>query len=183
MATVLFYSPLENAGSGSSMEQQLWEYIDGTLSAEHKKRVEALLAANSAWQQQYKELLEVNQLFESAELEQPSLRFSKNVMEEIGRLHVAPATRNYINTKIIWGIGGFLILSLLVFVIYGVSQVDWSAKGEHPLPVDFSKIKISNFFNNTWINGFMMINIVLALMLLDNYLGRKRKAFRKRMDY
>jgi len=35
------------------------------------------------------------------------------------------------------------------------------------------------FFNNTWVNVFMMINVVLGLFLVDNYFSNKRKGFRK----
>jgi len=34
-------------------------------------------------------------------------------------------------------------------------------------------------FNNTFVNAFMMLNIVLGLMLLDRYLDRKKKEFMK----
>ena len=45
--------------------------------------------------------------------------------------------------------------------------------------VDLSNFDMSKFFNNSWVNAFMMINVVLGLVLLDNYLSNKRKALRK----
>jgi hypothetical protein len=45
------------------------------------------------------------------------------------------------------------------------------------MPVDLSKINYSRFFNNTWVNAFMIVNIVAGLFLLDRYLANKRKKF------
>ena len=162
-----------------NMDERLWDYIDGMSSANEKSAIEKLLESNIEWKQKYHELLETNKLLHSSELEGPSLRFTKNVMEEIAKYHIAPATKTYINKKIIWSIGIFFITLFVAFLIYGFAQMDWTSSGDTKLPVDLSKIDISKFFSNTYVNIFMMINIVLGLFLLDNYLSNKRKAFRK----
>ena len=162
-----------------NIEERLWDYIDGTSSANEKTIVEKLLETNLEWKAKYHELLEVHQLMKSTELESPSMRFGKNVMDEIAKLHIAPATKNYINKKIIWGIGFFFIALIVGFLVYGFGQIDWNVKGDTKLPVDLSKIDYSRIFNNTYVNIFMMINVVLGLFLLDNYLSNKRKEFRK----
>jgi hypothetical protein len=41
------------------------------------------------------------------------------------------------------------------------------------------KLDFSKFFNNNLVNALMMINVVIGLFLLDNYLTNKRKQFRK----
>ena len=162
-----------------NMEEQLWNYIDGTGAVEERSVIEQLLQDNAEWKAKYHELLEVNKLLQSSELEAPSLRFTKNVMEEIARLHIAPATKTYINKRIIWGIGFFFITLIVGFLVYGFGQIDWTAKGDTTLPVDFGKVDYSKVFNNTYINVFMMINVVLGLFLLDRYLANKRKKFRE----
>ena len=100
-------------------------------------------------------------------------------MEEIARLHIAPATKTYINKRIIWGIAIFFITLVVGFLVYGFGQINWTAKGDTPLPVDFGKVDYSKIFNNTYINVFMMINVVLGLFLMDRYLANKRKKFRE----
>ena len=82
-------------------EERLWEYIDGQASVEERTVIEQLLQTDAEWKQAYHELLEVNKLLHSSELEAPSLRFSKNVMEEISRMQIAPATRSYINYQVV----------------------------------------------------------------------------------
>ena len=158
-----------------SIEERLWDYIDGLSTGEEKSVIDNLLSSNAAWRSKYNDLLEVHNLMNSAELEEPSLRFAKNVMEEIAKYHIAPATKTYINKKIIWGIGGFFIAMIIGFLIYGFGQINWSAQGDTKLPIDLNKIDFNRFFNNTYMNIFMMINIVLALVLFDRYLANRKK--------
>ena len=164
-----------------NIEERLWNYIDGTAAAEEKTVIEKLLETDTAWKAKYHELLEVHQLVQSSELDAPSLRFSKNVMEEIAKLHIAPATKSYINKKIIWTLGFFFIALLVGFLIYGFGQMNFNTGEETTLSKNLNKVDLSKFFSNTWVNAFMMINVVLGLLLLDNYLGNKRKEFRKEM--
>lgn len=161
-----------------NIEERLWNYIDGTAVAEEKTVIEKLLETDEAWKIKYHELLQVNELLRSSELDAPSMRFSKNVMEEIAKLHIAPATKTYINKKIIWGIGFFFIALVVGFLIYSIGQIDWAAPNSTTNKY-ISKIDFSKIFSNTWVNVFMMINVLLGLLLLDNYLGNKRKEFRK----
>jgi len=162
-----------------NIEERLWDYIDGISSANEKSTIEKLLESNFEWKVKYHELLETQKLIQSTELDAPSMRFSKNVMDEIAKLHIAPATKNYINKKIIWGIGFFFITLIVGFLIYGLGQVDWNAQGDTKFPVDLGKVDYSRFFKNTYVNVFMMINVVLGLFLLDRYLANKRTKFSK----
>ena len=164
-----------------NMEERLWNFIDGTVSAGEKTVIENLLQSDVEWKAKYSELLQVNELLQASELEAPSLRFSKNVMEEISKLHIAPATKSYINKKIIWGIGFFFIAMLVGFLIYGFAQMSLSTGEETEIGKKLSKFDFSKFFNNTWVNVFMMINVILGLFLLDNYFTNKRKEFRKQV--
>jgi len=163
------------------METRLWEYIDGLSTTEEKGVIEQLLASQAEWRAKYAELLEVHQMLDLTELEQPSMRFTKNVMEEIAKYNIAPATKSYINTKIIWSIGLFFITLIVGLVIYGVAQIDWSAGGQtqNPIGVDFTAVDYSPIFSNTFVNIFMMANVILGLMLLDRVLSKKKQALQK----
>ncbi len=162
-----------------NIEERLWEFIDGHSSLEEKTVIERLLQTDVEWKAKYSELLEVNEMLQSSELEAPSMRFTKNVMEEIAKMHIAPATKSYINKRIIWGIGLFFMTMLVAILVYGFSQMDWSTGESSAIADKLSKIDYSKFFNNTWVNAFMMINVLLGLVLLDNYFSNKRKQFRK----
>jgi hypothetical protein len=151
------------------IEDRLWEYIDGTCTPEEKLFIEQLITSNLEWKQKYKELLEVHTLMnDHLELEEPSMRFTQNVMEEIGKYQIAPAAKNYINKNIIRGIGAFFLCTIVGFLVYTLAQFNWTASSN--VDMDLSKI-----YNSPIGNVFMMVNVVLGLMLLDMYLGRKKK--------
>src|SRR5688500_4082851 len=118
-----------NKEQSGQIEARLWDYIDGISNTNERSAIEQLIQENLEWKTKYTELLEIHRLINSSELEQPSLRFTKNVMEGIAKYNIAPATKNYINNKIIYGIGGFFITVILAFVIYGIAQIDWNVKG------------------------------------------------------
>ncbi|HSB92727.1 MAG TPA: hypothetical protein VLC28_06395, partial [Flavitalea sp.] len=158
------------------MEERLWDYIDGIATADEKSFIEQLIESNSEWKAKYADLLDTHQLMQNhLELDAPSMRFTQNVMEEIARLQIAPATKNYINSKIIWGIGIFFLTLLIGVVGYGLSQINWTAGGDTNLPVELTKVNWDKMFNNTYTNAFIMINTVLGLMLIDMYLGKKKQ--------
>ena len=163
------------------IEVKLWEYIDGFSSDEEKSIIEKLIAENAAWKTKYHELLEVHQSLNLVDLEEPSLRFTKNVMEEIAKYHIAPATRTYINKKVIWGIGLFFITMIVGFLIYGFAQIDWTVAGDSKstLGLDLTKVDYSQMFNNNLMNGVMMLNIILGLFLFDRYLSNKNKRLKE----
>ena len=162
-----------------NMEERLWDYIDGLGSANEKSEIEKLIETNLEWKNKYHELLEAHQLMHSTELEEPSLRFAKNVMEEIAKYHVAPATRTYINNKIIWSIGGFFVIMIVGFLVYALSQINYADTSTPKLLTDYNntvnKVDWSRFFSSTYTNIFMMVNVVLGLMMLDIYLTRKKQ--------
>jgi hypothetical protein len=96
-------------------------------------------------------------------------------------MHIAPATKKYINNNIIRGLGIFFVTLIIGFLIYGIAETDWrSSDGQSVTPFDFGKIDynridFSKFFSNTYLNAFMMVNVILGLFLLDRYLANKRK--------
>jgi hypothetical protein len=172
-----FNIPLEE----DEIEVKLWEYIDGFTTTGERSVIDNLVRENAEWKAKYQELLEIHQSLNLVELEQPSLRFTKNVMEEIARLQIAPAAKQYINSKIIWGIAGFFITVIVSFLVYGLSQIDWSTSQSVNTGVldKITEADYSKVFNNTFVNVFLMLNVVLGLMLFDRYLNDKKKKLMK----
>ena len=167
------------------MELRLWDYIDGISSPAEKSAIDGLIASNREWQDKYSELLNIHQLLKSSELEVPSMRFTKNVMEEISRYHVAPATKTYINKNIIRGIGAFFLTMITGLVVYCLGQVKWSGDSNSTsfkpfiqLPsvdkLGLDKFSFAKAFNSTLVIGLMVIAAVMGWMLLDMYLQQKR---------
>jgi hypothetical protein len=161
----------------NDIEVQLWEYIDGLVEEPRRSAIGKLIAENSEWRTKYDELLETHLLLAQTELEQPSLRFTRNVLEAIAREQIAPATRQYINKRVIWGIAGFFLTVIVALVIYGISQIDWTtpATAKGPGGIDLANVDYSRVFDNNLVNLFLMGNIVLALFLLDRFLAARRR--------
>src|SRR5438045_9686787 len=108
----------------------------------------------------------MRELLHSSDLEMPSLRFTRNVMEEIGRLHIAPATKTYINKKIIWCIAIFFFTMIAGFLIYGFTQVQWNLQSDSQIVKNVDKLDFSHVFSNQYLNILMMVNVVVGLFLL-----------------
>lgn len=164
-----------------NIEEKLWNYIDGSASAEEKSFVDELLATNAEWRTKYAELVDIHQLMKDhIELEEPSMRFTQNVMEEISRLYITPAASSYINKNIIRGIGLFFITMIIGLLVYGFGMIDWGEPSNAPIPdYNITGFDWSKLFNSTYMNVFIMVNIVLGLMLLDMYLTKIKKAASK----
>ena len=165
------------------MEDRLWEYIDGLASPAEKTTIEELLANNQQWREKYRELLDVHQLLNASELDAPSMRFTRNVMEEIARFHVAPATRTYINKNVIRGIGAFFLTLIAGFFAFILSQFHWSSNNDSStllpkapnISLGLDKVDASKYVNGTYISLFMLISVIMGFVLLDMYLQRKRR--------
>jgi hypothetical protein len=161
------------------MEEKIWGYIDGSSSKEEVAFVEQMIAADTIWRAKYSELKEINQLLKAdMELEQPSMRFSMNVMDQLQGLQPAPATKKYINKTIIRSIAVFFIVTIVGFLIYSFTLIDWStstSSGEGYKPPSMS-FDYKLLLNSTWLNVLLMLNVVMGLLYLDNYLRRNKKA-------
>mgnify|MGYP001551460018 FL=1 len=71
----------------NTMEEKLWNYIDGSCTADEKKAIDILIAQDEAYRRNYDELLALNQEFSKMELDEPSMAFTYNVMEGIRAEH------------------------------------------------------------------------------------------------
>jgi anti-sigma factor RsiW len=156
------------------IDTRLWAYIDGIASARENQEITRLIAENTLWQARYAELQTLqNALKLHIDEDAPSMRFTRNVMEEIGRHQISPAAASYINNKIIYGIAAFFIGTITAILAYTIGSANWSGNetavlNQHPT------INIPAFFTTHFLQVFMVISTVLALMLLDACLQQKR---------
>ena len=166
-----------------NIEDRLWEYLDGAGNADDRLFIEQLIASNAEWKAKYQELLELQDLLSNRlELDEPSMRFTQNIMEAISKHHIAPAAKSYINKRIVWGIAGFFICTILGFLIAAFAQIHWTAGSTTDSSfinnINLDKVEASGIFNKTYTTIFMMINVVLGLAALDMYLRRRKAAER-----
>jgi hypothetical protein len=164
------------------MEQRIWEFIDGRSTDAEKAAIIQKLAENPLWKSRYQELLSVHEMLLNETLDMPSLRFTKNVMEEIAQYQVAPATKNYINKNVIGGIGAFFLLMIIGLFIYFIGQIHWSSSSTGNLvpaySIDANKLNWGKLLNNSYVNIFFGITAILALILIDKYMQTKKNTVR-----
>jgi hypothetical protein len=160
------------------MENQIWEFIDGHCSEAEKAFVLQQLADSAAWKSKYEELISVHEMLRKEELEMPSMRFTRNVMEEITQYQVAPATKNYINKNVIRSIFAFFLIMISGLLIYFIGQIHWSGQSTGTLvpaySLDANKLNWGKMLNNSYVNIFIGISAILGLILVDKYLQTKR---------
>ncbi len=158
-----------------NIELKLWEYIDGLCDAQEHAAVTKRIANDTAWLSKYNELIAFNEtLVHGLELDEPSIRFNKNVMEMVSATQIAPSINTYINPLIIKGIAAVLLLSIGLVTAFALSSIQWNEPGTSML----SKISLPDFhagkyFNSTFINAAIAINVILALLFADTVLRKK----------
>lgn len=106
-------------------------------------------------------------VMDALEPEQPSMRFTKNVMDAIEGMEVAPVGKRYVNPLVVKGIVAMLILCMFVslYVVFtnaGSLPEYTNQLPIHELPQNFSLYLLG-------------INIVLLMILAERWLSSKRR--------
>lgn len=166
----------------NTIEERLWNYIDGTCSDEERKAIDMLIEQDAAYRLKFEELLNFDQQLVKMEMEEPSMGFTYKVMEGIRAEHALQPLKAGINKNIIKFIGGFFIVTITLLVIYLFASVPVShANLSKPLTdniklpqgIDFSGFK--NYLNGSVIlKVFFVFDVILALFLTDAYFRRKK---------
>jgi hypothetical protein len=160
------------------MEKLLWEFIDGHSSDTEKTIIARHLADNPAWRDKYDELMLIHKMLHQEELEMPSLRFTKNVMEQISQPQVSTAAKTYINKQVIRGIFAFFLIMIGGLFIYIIGQTHWNSQPTGNLLPAFSEnvndLKWTKLLTGTYVNIFIGITAMLGLIVMDKYLQTKK---------
>ena len=161
------------------IELQTWEYVDGTCNEADRQRIAHLVVSDPVWKAAFTELSVLHGgIAGSIEMEEPSLRFTKNVMEAVAAEHVAPATGRYINKSIIRGIAAFFILTITAVLVYAFATS--KASPEQPgllSQLTVPSLDFGTIFNSTFVDVVLAVNVVLALVLGDMVLRRKKTKY------
>ncbi len=155
--------------TAKSIDECLWDYIDGTCNTEEKAFTEQHIDNNNIWKARYIELLELNQAMDIVlEPEQPPMRFTKNVMDKIENVRIAPAANTYINRKLVTGMAIFFGVLISGLLIYAFARTGWITNANKDIQFDAKK------YIPVFVDVLLPGNIVLLLLLLDKYLSIKR---------
>lgn len=70
-----------------SQEEQMWDHLDGAASAEERAALEQALQNDEQLQREWSLRHKLNEGLSNLEAEQPSLRFTQNLMERLPKLY------------------------------------------------------------------------------------------------
>lgn len=159
----------------NTVEERLWSYIDGACDEEERKAIDMLIATDEAYKHKFEELLSLDHEFSAMEPDEPSMGFTYKVMEGIREEYARQPLKAAINKRIIRGIGGFFVVTILLLVIIVLSTL-------HLTPVSFSvhlpaSLKlpgVQNYLNGPVLYGFIFFDVIFGMFLLDAYLRRRK---------
>lgn len=145
------------------LETLLWDYADGRCTAEEATFVQQLLQKDAQWQARYEALRSFNESMNVAELEQPSMRFTKNVMDAITQqkpVHISQ------RSWVVWALGVFFVAIIAIGFFWAVTSDSSSSTGRFTLP-EWS-------LNNRGLLAFLLGDVVVALLLMDQIVKKRR---------
>jgi hypothetical protein len=161
-------------------EMLLWSFIDGTVTETEKKEIEQLIVSNAQWKEKYAELLQLNELLQSTEVNQPSPGLTKNIMKQVAHYRPAPPIASYISKKVLYAIGGVLLTLILIFYIFVLKNADLQSTKDGSVIMPHSSTGYK-FSHSNWgrISIYLLIagNVMLGFYLLGRYLKSKRKHY------
>jgi hypothetical protein len=160
-----------------SIEEILWAYIDGQCTTEEEQVIRSLIAEDESYRLKYNELSALNADLGKLELDEPPMAFSYKVMEAIRAENPLVPLKAAINKRIIAGIGLFFTITILVLLVYVLSQFKWSTGGGSAnLSLNFKMPDINYTKAKPVVQAFVFFDAVLGLYLLDAFLRKKRVA-------
>lgn len=101
-------------------------------------------------------------VMDALEPEQPSMRFTKNVMDAIEGMEIAPVGKRYVNPLVVKGIAAVLILCILVSIFVVFTSASSLPEYTNKLPQNSSLYLLG-------------INIVLLMILVERWLSSKKR--------
>ena len=160
----------------NEIEEQLWDYIDGNCTAVESEEIKAKIATNLQYSKIYKELIAVHKELGQLDFEEPSMSFTRNVMEKV-ELELPPvALKTKVDQRIVYFIASFFVLSILGIFGYAISKSNLNFTFELP-KIDFT-LGLTKVFNPITLQIFIIVDVFLGLVYLDSFL-RKRKGLKQ----
>lgn len=115
---------------------------------------------------------ELTRLLKGMEMEEPSMSFTRNVMEQIKLEKQPVALKTRVDNRIIYGIAAIFGVFIAGVFIYAIAN----STVTYELPK--LKIDLTGAVNKTltpgFLTAFLFIDVVIALIYFDSILRRKR---------
>ncbi len=157
-------------------EEKLWEYLDGETMPSEKTQIESHLKRCNGCKEQLKELRLFDSEIATVVLAQPSMRFTRNVMElievELNPIVFKPLLRKVWRRLIFFGFASLLAMSVFVALVFP-SEGYFS---QEAVAVKKLSSDVLTFTQHPLIlNSALILLSIWMLYLLDKGLLSKRK--------
>lgn len=155
------------------IEQRIWDYLDGNCSAEERREIHQLIETEAEYRIAYQELMGIKASLSKIEMEEPSMSFTRSVMEAVKAEPLPGSIKSLVDKRIIYSIAAFFLFSILAGLAVLLYQTDWQASEPVSMQIQLPKIQFPDFAKDWLINGFIFIDIIIGLYFADFILRRK----------
>ena len=115
---------------------------------------------------------ELTELLKGMELEEPSMSFTRNVMEQVKLEKLPVSLKTRVDNRIIYGIAAVFGAFIAGVIIYAIANTTASYKLPE-LKMDFSEA-VYKTLTPEFLIAFLFIDVIIALVYFDSILRRKR---------
>jgi hypothetical protein len=151
-----------------TIEEQLWDYIDGNCTKSESAMIEEKIANNLQYHALYEEFMQVQATLKNMALDEPSMSFTRNVMDQVNVELKPVALKTKVDQRIIYAIMVFFIGAISMVFVYAIAQSDFTYSFQLPeLKFNFNDLVNSQFFQ-----VFIMVDVALILLCIDSYLRK-----------
>lgn len=151
-------------------EELLWKYIEGNCTNTERLTVQQALETDVNLKKEWLERKILHQMMEKQELESPSMRFTKNVMESLPKLSNYAITSKQLRPFFLVVLGSFLVIVLLSLFAETPTD-DSSIKQWIPNGEAMSQI----FLQDQFLFVGLALGAVTALLLIDQLMQKRLK--------
>ena len=158
-----------------TMEEQLWDYIDGLTTEAERQVIEGKIANDPQFSDQYHALLAIHQMMQQNELEEPSMSFTRNVMEQVALEPQPLALKTKVDPRVIYSIAAIFILGICSLLIYMLSNSTLSMQEMAMPTLNINvNLNVTDLVNPMALRVFFCVDILLALIYVDRLLRNKK---------
>lgn len=155
-----------------TIEEEIWAYIDDACEPAERLEIEAKIASDPEYHRLHSELMQVHLMISAEELDEPSMSFTRNVMEQV-RLEIPPvALKTKVDNRIIYSIAAFFTLSILAIFVYALANSSYSMSA-FKLPEMNVDLAMSPEATSFSVKAFLFLDLALALVYFDRFLRKK----------
>jgi hypothetical protein len=155
-----------------TIEEEIWAYIDGEGDQAQRHVMQSKITSDPDYQKMYSELMQIQEIISAQELEEPSMSFTRKVMEAVDTEMAPVSLKTRVDNRIIYSIAAFFVISIIGILIYAVSNVNFSLP-EFKLPKLNFDLALSPEKTGLLIKAFLFVDLILGLIYLDRFLRRR----------